>query len=177
MKTLCQRDTCTPMLIATLFAITKMWEQPKCPSMAIWVCLCVVCVCVCVCVYTCFICGGSDGKESACNAGDLGLIPGLGRSPGEGDGYLLQYFFFFQCYSSILSLQYSCLENSRDRGAWWATGSCNESDTTEWLTLSSIEKEGNSAIWDNMNGPWGHYAKGNTSDRKRQFMISIICGI
>ena len=35
--------------------------------------------------------GGSDGKESACNAGDLGLIPGSGRSPGEGNGYLLQY--------------------------------------------------------------------------------------
>ena len=48
---------------------------------------------------------GSVGKESACNAGDLGLIPGLGRSPGEGNGN---------------SLQYSCLENSMDRGAWWA---------------------------------------------------------
>ena len=35
--------------------------------------------------------GGSDGKDSACNAGDLGLIPGLGRSPGEGKGYPLQY--------------------------------------------------------------------------------------
>ena len=35
--------------------------------------------------------GGSDGKESACNAGDLGSIPGLGRSPGEGKGYPLQY--------------------------------------------------------------------------------------
>ena len=35
--------------------------------------------------------GGSAGKESACNAGDLGLIPGLGRSPGEGKGYPLQY--------------------------------------------------------------------------------------
>ena len=35
--------------------------------------------------------GGSAGKESACNAGDLGLIPGLGRSPGEGNGYRLQY--------------------------------------------------------------------------------------
>ena len=35
--------------------------------------------------------GGSDGTESACNAGDLGLIPGLGRSPGEGNGYPLQY--------------------------------------------------------------------------------------
>ena len=50
--------------------------------------------------------GGSDGKESYCNAGDLGLIPGLGRSPGEGNGN---------------PLQLSCLENSMDRGAWWAT--------------------------------------------------------
>ena len=47
--------------------------------------------------------GGSDGKESACNAGDLGSIPGLGRSPAEGNGY---------------PLQYSCLENSMNRGAW-----------------------------------------------------------
>ena len=38
--------------------------------------------------------GGSAGKESACNAGDLGLIPGLGRSPGEGNGYSLQYYGF-----------------------------------------------------------------------------------
>ena len=50
--------------------------------------------------------GGSDGKESACNAGDLSLIPGLGRSPGEGNG---------------CPLQYSCLDNSMDRGAWQAT--------------------------------------------------------
>ena len=48
----------------------------------------------------------SVGKETACNAGDPGLIPGLGRSPGEGNGN---------------PLQYSCLENSMDRGAWWAT--------------------------------------------------------
>ena len=48
---------------------------------------------------------GSDGKESACNAGDLGLIPRSGISPGEGNGY---------------PLQYSCLENLMDRGAWWA---------------------------------------------------------
>ena len=45
---------------------------------------------------------GSDGKESACNVGDLGSIPGLGRSPGEENGN---------------SLQYSCLENPTDRGA------------------------------------------------------------
>ena len=49
--------------------------------------------------------GGSGGKESACNAGDPGSIPGLGRSPGEGNGY---------------PLQDSCLENSMDRAAWWA---------------------------------------------------------
>ena len=49
--------------------------------------------------------GGSDGKESACNAGNSSLIPELGRSPGEGNDNLLQY---------------SCLENSMDRGAWQA---------------------------------------------------------
>ena len=49
---------------------------------------------------------GSDDKESACNAGDLGSIPGLGRSPGEGNDY---------------PLQYSCLENFMDREAWRAT--------------------------------------------------------
>ena len=47
-----------------------------------------------------------SGKEPACNAGDVGSIPGLGRSPGGGNG---------------CSLQYSCLEDSMDRGAWWAT--------------------------------------------------------
>ena len=50
--------------------------------------------------------GGSDHKESAYNAGDPGSIPGLGRSPRGGNGNLLQY---------------SCLENPMDRGAWWAT--------------------------------------------------------
>ena len=50
--------------------------------------------------------GHSVGKETACNAGDPGSLPGLGRSPGEGNGHLLQY---------------SCLENPMDRGAWRAT--------------------------------------------------------
>ena len=50
--------------------------------------------------------GASDSKESPCNAGDPGSIPGLGRFPGEGHGN---------------PLQYSCLENAMDRGAWWAT--------------------------------------------------------
>ena len=61
--------------------------------------------------------GGSDGKETACNAGDPGSIPGLGRSPGEEHGN---------------PRQYSCLENSKDRGAWRAmVHSVAESDTTE----------------------------------------------
>ena len=49
---------------------------------------------------------GSDSKESVCSAGDPGSIPGSGRSPGEGNGY---------------PLQYSYLENPIDIGAWWAT--------------------------------------------------------
>ena len=58
-----------------------------------------------ICIYKSFSCS-SVGKESACSAGDLGSIPGLERSPGEGNGN---------------PLQYPCLENLRDRGAWWAT--------------------------------------------------------
>ena len=50
--------------------------------------------------------GGSDGKESACGSRDSGLIPGSGRFPRKGNGYLPQY---------------SCLENPMDRGAWWVT--------------------------------------------------------
>ena len=50
--------------------------------------------------------GNAGGKESSCNAGDPGLIPGLRRSTGEGNGN---------------PFQYSCLENSMDREAWWAT--------------------------------------------------------
>ena len=62
--------------------------------------------------------GGSDGKDSASSAGDPGLIPGSVRSPGEGTG---------------TPLQYSCLENPMDRGAWWATSpwSRKESDMTQ----------------------------------------------
>ena len=65
--------------------------------------------------------GSLDRKESACTAGDVGLIPGLGRSPGEGNNN---------------PLQYPCLENSMDRGAWRATvhGGHKESETTERLT-------------------------------------------
>ena len=61
---------------------------------------------------------GSDGKECACNAGDPSLTPGSGRSPGEGEGY---------------PLQYSCLENSMDRGNWQAT---EQGVAKSWARLS-----------------------------------------
>ena len=68
--------------------------------------------------------GDSDGKESACKAGDLGSIPGSGRSPGAGNGY---------------PLHSSCLENAMDRGIWQATvPGATQSDTperTHWLSL------------------------------------------
>ena len=61
-----------------------------------------------------------DGKESTCNAGDIGLIPESGRSPREGYGN---------------PLQYSCLENFMDRGAWWATV---HGVAKSWTRLSDI---------------------------------------
>ena len=66
--------------------------------------------------------GSSDSEESMCNAGDQGSIPGLGRSPEEGNGY---------------PLYYSCLENSMDIGDWQATvyGGHKESDATEQLSF------------------------------------------
>ena len=73
--------------------------------------------------------GGSEVKASVSNAGDLGSIPGSGRSPGEGNGK---------------PLQYSCLENSMSRGAWQAMYSPwghKESDTIERLTLFLISTE------------------------------------
>ena len=66
--------------------------------------------------------GGSEGKVSACNAGDLGLILGSGRSPGEGNSH---------------ALQYSCLDNHMDRRAWQAISpwSHKESDSTNTFTF------------------------------------------
>ena len=64
--------------------------------------------------------GGSDGKESACNAEDMGLIPGLERSAGEGNGY---------------PFQYSCLENPMDREAWRATV---QRVTKSWTRLKQL---------------------------------------
>ena len=68
---------------------------------------------------------GSEVKNLPTNAGKVGLIPGLGRSPGEGNGN---------------PLQYSCLGNPMDGGAWWATvrGHWKESDMTQWLKNNKV---------------------------------------
>ena len=67
--------------------------------------------------------GGSDGKGSTCSTGDLGLIPGSGRSPGE---------------ANVNSLQYSCLENPMDRVARWLQSTGSQRHMPEQLTLSLI---------------------------------------
>ena len=120
--------------------------QPSCVCVSVCVCVCghgdghsgcsvdvsahlglllgCVCVCVCVCararslVSSSLLPGGSDSEESACNAGDLGLIPESGRSPGEENGS---------------PLQDSRLENPMDREAWWATA---HGVTKSWARLS-----------------------------------------
>ena len=96
---------------------------------------------------------GSEVKASACNAEDLGLIPGSGRSPGEGNGNPLQYSCLenpmdggawwatvhgvakswtrLSDFTSLHPIQYYCLENPMDRGVWWATvHGVTESDLT-----------------------------------------------
>ena len=83
--------------------------------------------------------GGSDSKESACNAGDLGLIPGLGRSPREENGN---------------SLQYSCLEKSMNRGAWWAIiHRVAKSQTNIFIFISLVVQW--LRLWAPSAGGWG----------------------
>ena len=98
--------------------------------------------------------GGSDGKESACNVGDLGSIPGLVRSPAGGHGN---------------PLQYSCLENPRGQRslAGYSLWGHKESDTTEWLTtahsthlkggtqvLQLHRKEWTTQVWNRSSWAW-----------------------
>ena len=92
--------------------------------------------------------GGSDSKELACKAGDPDLIPGWERSPGDGIGN---------------SLQYSCLENSMDRGAWYSPWGHNELDTAEQvhvLSFFSLQRQEflcclvTNVIYDSFVIPW-----------------------
>ena len=73
--------------------------------------------------------GSSDGKEAACKEGDQGLVPGSGRSPGEGNGN---------------PFQYSCLENSKERGAWCAIV---DRVTKKWTQLSNYSAQSYVAAW------------------------------
>ena len=90
--------------------------------------------------------GGSDGKESACNAGDLDSIPVLGRSPGKGKGY---------------PLQFSCLENSMNRRAWRAKvhgvikSRTQLSDEHTWNIILSHFTDGEPEDKSNLQNPAG----------------------
>jgi len=88
-------------------------------------------------------------RESACNEGELGLIPGLGRSPGEGSGN---------------PLQYSCLENPMYRGAWWTTvHGVAELHTTKRLTLTftgaifQVKTMQQFVLWSQLEECFEHY--------------------
>ena len=87
--------------------------------------------------------GGSDGKESACNAGDRGLIPRLGRSPGKGNGN---------------PFGYSCLENPMDRGAWRAIV---HGLAKSWTQLSDYESESHAVVSNSLQ-PHGLYSPWNS---------------
>ena len=114
-----ESDTSTFVLLApSLYGHLMLVVCPHQKNLIV----CTLCTCVHMSVSNCghplSLPGGSDGKEYACNAADPDSVPGLERSPGEGKGN---------------PLQYSCLENSMDRGAWWDH---KELDMTEQLTLS-----------------------------------------
>ena len=97
-------------------------------------------------VIWCFL-GGSEGKASACNAGDLGLISGSGRCLGEGNGN---------------PLQYSCLENSIDGGAWWATVHWVSKNWTRLNDFTFIFFLGHMTSPGGWDG-WGGKKKGSTA--------------
>ena len=107
---------------------------------------------------------GSGSKVSACNAGDLGSIPGLGRSPGEGNSN---------------PFQYSCLENPMDGGAWYATDhGITELDTTEQLHFLSFFLSFNPWIFlpncsskDQQNSLSSHYW--STKKKKKMLLHSL----
>ena len=108
------------MFVAALFTIVKTWKRPKCPLTEEWTKIWSISIFIYLHLYLgngMGFPGGSDGKESAGDAGDLSLISGSRKLHGGGNGN---------------PLQYACLENPMDRGAQLATiYGVTESDTTE----------------------------------------------
>ena len=106
-----ERDKCIPLFTAALFTIVRTWKQPRRPMTHEW-------IKKLWCIYTVAQWLRIRPPISAGDAGDMGLIPGSGRSPGGGNGN---------------PLQNSCLRKSMDRGAWRAIvhGVANKSDTIE----------------------------------------------
>ena len=98
--------------------------------------------------------GGSDGKVSICNAGDPGSIPGLGRSPGEGNDN---------------PLQYSCLENPMDRGAWLAIV---HRVAKSWTRLGDFTFF--LSLYEDLQGPSRTNTKKNSKNKKKPDVLFII---
>ena len=119
-------------------------------------CLCSYCLTVFIFPWYKYFLDSSFGKESTCNARDLGSIPGLGRSPGDRKGYPFQYSVLGNSRECIVHgikegngtpLQYSCLENPMDGGAWWVAvhgvtkSQTQLSDFTFIFHFDALEKE------------------------------------
>ena len=117
MKTLIQKDVCIPRFIAALLIITKIWKEPKCPSIDDWVKKLFY-----IYMYIGFP-GGSDSKEFACGAGELGLIPGLRTSPWRRERLPTPVSLPGKFHGERSLVGYSPWDPK-------------ELDTTEWLTLS-----------------------------------------
>ena len=112
MPVTCPFSMRTSPLCITLVGWRFSWERAVTPALS-------ACDCPPLREFTECFPGGSEDKVSTCKAGDLGSIPGLGGSPGEGNGN---------------PLQYPCLENLMDRGAWWAAV---HGVSKSWARLSS----------------------------------------
>ena len=110
---------CSASVISSILSYSSLIHSSASVILSYWFSL--VYFYLCYCVVQDFL-GGSNGKESVCNAGDLGSILGSGRSPGEGNDNQFQYSF---------------LENPMNRGAWqgYSPWSRKELDMTKWLTL------------------------------------------
>jgi len=141
-------------------------------------------VCVYVCTYVYIYMGfpcGLAGKESTCSAGDLGLIPGLGRSPGEGKGYPLQYSGLensMDCIAHGVSKSWTRLSDFHFTSLHIYIYICGmEWNTTvlliQWNTTQSSKKEWNNVICSNPEEPRDNHTKWSKPKREKQIPYDI----